>query len=460
MANTVKIHQGNALDVLKTMPNESVHCVVTSPPYFGLRDYGTAAWIGGDEKCDHKGEPMRTRANINQNTGSGNDLKNQLINQFYHSVCGKCGAARADEQIGLESTPSEFVAKLVEVFAEVYRVMRHDATLWLNLGDSYAGGKGASGSQGAEHQEARNKNQRSLNRGYQTLGGKNATRPTDDRAMLRAENLKPKDLIGIPWRVAFALQDFGFYLRQDIIWSKPNPMPESVTDRCTKSHEYLFLLTKSAKYYFDNEAIKDPLAFSSVGRLAQNTAEQVGSFRANGGTKNIKAVGGESGKRNRRSVWTVTTTPFSDAHFATFPEKLIEPCILAGTSEKGCCATCGAPYVRNIEKELKPTAKASFNSQVDARDLSADKNDQGSNRSISGHKPGWFNDTKTLGWLKSCLCLTDEIKPCVVLDPFNGAATTGVVSLKNNRSYQGIELNPEYIEISNRRLANLQTRLF
>ena len=263
----VDIHIGDCIASMRGLPDQSVHTCVTNPPYFGLRDYGMPG------------------------------------------------------QIGLEPTPAEFVAAMVEVFREVKRVLRDDGTLWLNLGDSYARTGGT-------------------DRKVSASASVGSTRRTldhiADRTQKAPSGLKDKDLIGIPWRVAFALQDDGWYLRQDIIWHKPNPMPESVTDRCTKAHEYLFLLSKSPRYYFDNEAIKEPVAESSAARLAQPTlATQAGSARVPGKTNgNMKAVGnGET--RNKRSVWTVTTKPFKGAHFATFPPDLIEPCILAGSPVGG-----------------------------------------------------------------------------------------------------------------------------
>ena len=277
---------GDCIQSMKELPDCIINTCVTSPPYFGLRDYG------------------------------------------------------CDGQIGLEETPDAFVKKIVEVFREVKRVLRDDGTLWLNLGDSYYNYRPGKGQALVKQ---------SVSNTEQDLPKKCARRGNI------LEGLKEKDLIGIPWRVAFALQADGWYLRQDIIWHKPNPMPESVTDRCTKAHEYIFLLSKSAKYYFDNEAIKEPLAASSVTRLSQpNLENQKGSDRVPGKTNgNMKAVrfGGnkygdddskesrtksgnewenKSGTRNRRSVWTVTTKPYKGAHFATFPPDLIEPCILAG----------------------------------------------------------------------------------------------------------------------------------
>lgn len=250
---------GDCIEGMLSLPDQSVHTCVTSPPYFGLRDYGMAG------------------------------------------------------QIGLEATPDAFVARLVEVFREVRRVLRDDGTLWLNLGDSYTSGGRATRAPDAKHDGAR---------------GMEFRAPTPD-------GLKPKDLIGIPWRVAFALQADGWYLRQDIIWSKPNPMPESVTDRCTKAHEYLFMLSKSSKYFYDAEAIKEPAVSTDIKKFTDKGGDkQRGHGRRhagfNGRYADRLAETGAPTARNRRSVWTVATKPFAGAHFATFPPDLIELCILAG----------------------------------------------------------------------------------------------------------------------------------
>ncbi len=256
-----KVHCGDCLSLMKDIPDESINCCVTSPPYWGLRDYGV------------------------------------------------------DGQLGLEKTPEEYVDKLVKVFMEVKRVLRSDGTLWLNLGDTYAASR--------SYQVMDNK--------YKDVGNKigHSVPP----------GLKPKDLVGIPWRVAFALQADGWWLRQDIIWAKPNPMPESVTDRCTKSHEYIFLLSKSAKYYYDNEAIGKPIKESTIKRY-ERSWDGDGNRNFPGGPQNHlkKFMDPENNKRawsNKRSVWTVNTKPFKKAHFATFPPKLIEPCILAGCPKDG-----------------------------------------------------------------------------------------------------------------------------
>ncbi len=324
---TERIIQGDALEVLKTLESESVDCVITSPPYFGLRDYGVAG------------------------------------------------------QLGLEETPDEFIEKLVGMFSEVRRVLKKEGTLWCNLGDSYNGNKTGN-----------------------TETKKNPKKVTDTFKKKLWGVLKPKDMMGIPWRVAFALQADGWYLRQDIIWAKPNPMPESVTDRCTKSHEYIFLLSKSQTYFFDSEAIKEKAIGGQISRpsgwatgsdhtaVAWNTSDKRKKFdkRMAGGGTNIKGHSGNiksdgtpfdyavSGMRNRRSVWNINPHPFAEAHFATFPEKLVEPMILAGCPKGG-----------------------------------------------------------------------------TVLDPFSGAATTGVVAKKFGRNYIGIELSEKYCELSRKRLARV-----
>ena len=302
MAEVNTILQGDVIERLKDIEDNTIQCVVTSPPYWGLRDYGE------------------------------------------------------DDQLGLEETPEEYVDNMVKVFREVRRTLKDDGTLWLNLGDSYSSGGRSTTTN-------------------QTLRGNNdygVTRPKP------SENIKPKDLIGIPWRVAFALQQDGWYLRQDIIWHKPNPMPESVTDRCTKSHEYIFLLTKSANYYYDAESIKEKTLTND------NTNRDRDKDRLNNTPGRTRMAGLKTNnyeKRNKRSIWKINTKPYKDAHFAVFPEKLPELCIKAG-SKKGD----------------------------------------------------------------------------IVLDPFFGSGTTGFVAQRLYRKWLGIELNPEYIKIANKRF--VQQELF
>lgn len=269
-------YHGSALDVLRTLPDECVQTCVTSPPYWGLRDYGT------------------------------------------------------DGQLGLEKTPEEYVARMVDVFAEVRRVLRDDGTLWLNLGDSYAGGGGFSPDAPCNQARANGESWGALNPANMS---RHEAKEKPAHARKAPAGLKPKDLVGIPWRVAFALQADGWYLRQDIIWHKPNPMPESVRDRCTKAHEYVFLLSKSARYFYDAAAIAEKGTGVACGNTRPTKAARNGDDmqRTAGNLHKIEAA--ES--RNRRSVWTVATAPYPGAHFATFPPALIEPCIMAGAASGG-----------------------------------------------------------------------------------------------------------------------------
>lgn len=314
MKSTILV--GNVLDRLAELPDGSVRTCVTSPPYWGLRDYGTAEWQGGDTNCDHLGKPMATRANINKNCGTGNDVKNSEYREFYRETCGKCGATRKDQQLGLEETPEAYVENMVKVFREVWRVLADDGTLWLNLGDSYAGGGGG------------NYNKTGVNQ----AGGQHLTNVRNRQGWLDNAGLKSKDLVGIPWRVAFALQADGWYLRQDIIWAKPNPMPESVRDRCTKSHEYVFLLSKSPRYFYDHEAVKEQASTPPAIR-DKNAEGYVADYPTGERFSPGARVFGADGKRNKRDVWTIATKPFKGAHFAVMPEALVEPCVLAGSQE-------------------------------------------------------------------------------------------------------------------------------
>lgn len=340
----ITILTGDCRDILKTLPSESVHCCVTSPPYFGLRDYGVAG------------------------------------------------------QIGLEPTPEAFVAEMVSVFREVRRVLRNDATCWLNLGDSYAGSWGAQ-SRGNTTGEAKSRLEGSSMLEARTIEAHVLGR-THTGSLKNTPGLKNKDLIGIPWMVAFALRADGWYLRQDLIWSKPNPMPESVQDRCTKAHEYMFLLSKSERYFYDADAICEPaqewtgqaatfdrgdnavashiLPGQSAAQHRPRPSVKRGGF--NGKTEAMADSGQNAFRavvptRNRRSVWTVATRPFAEAHFATFPPALIDPCILAGCPAGG-----------------------------------------------------------------------------TVLDPFGGAGTTGLVADRLGRNATLIELNPEYATIARNRI--------
>ena len=350
-----KVYFGECRESMRQMAKNGikVQSCITSPPYYGLRDYGTGTWIGGDSNCLHKRD-----SKYSENTITGHANKELTVGDAIYKIeCPKCGAIRKDLQIGLEESPQEFIDNLVEVFACVWDLLEDDGTLWVNLGDSYYNYRPGKG-QALNKQSVANNNQ--------DLPQKCARRGN------KLEEYKEKDLMGMPWRLAFALQDFGWYLRQDIIWHKPNPMPESVKDRCTKSHEYIFLLSKKPHYYFDNEAIKEDLLHPEIKNATFGSMNGTGiKGQQYSGNNYIPPE-----KRNKRDVWTVATKPYSGAHFAVYPEELIEPCILASTK---------------------------------------------------------VGD--------------------IVLDPFFGSGTTGAVAQKFGRKWIGCELNKEYEDLQNERVA-------
>lgn len=377
MGVKVNMMNGDVLSSLRSIPDESVHCVVTSPPYYGLRDYN------------------------------------------------------ADGQIGLEKTPGEYVDRLVEVFREVRRVLREDGTLWLNLGDTYATQGGAHGSRGD--------NQRGV-------GAKRAHNSggADKNARRAPSGLKPKDLIGIPWRVAFALQQDGWWLRQDIIWHKPNPMPESVRDRCTKAHEYVFLLAKSDRYYYDAEAVSEAATGRPPGTTKPTKADRAEDDKHRTAA-NLHEIGARE-TRNRRSVWHVATRPYKGAHFAVMPAALAETCVMAGCPET-CCGKCGAGYVRVVERKRTPTrpgrdTKATGDKMIDG------------NRDPQRH----VTKTMTVGWRPSCKCGEYKTRPGVVLDPFSGSGTTLAVAVSLGRDSVGIELNQDYVALAQKRIAEARSK--
>jgi len=367
------ILQGDVIETLRTLPEGFIHTCVTSPPYWGLRDYGVPG------------------------------------------------------QIGLEKTPEEYVEKMVEVFREVRRVLRDDGTLWLNLGDSYA----SSGTKASTEERNRYRSDL-LTGGPLPAAGRAPTPP----------GLKPKDLVGIPWRVAFALQADGWYLRSDIIWEKPNALPESVKDRPTKAHEYIFLLSKSPRYYYDADAIREPCVKTGTpGHLKSGNGNRHKNHAA------LAGKGWDATSRNKRTVWTVSTKPFKGAHFATFPPDLIEPCILAGSPEKAC-PHCGAPWVRET--------KCGRHRKTTGQQVKIHKT-QGTHGKTSLFNTDYIVERITTGWKPTCQCEgNDGSGRGIVLDPFFGSGTTGVVAAKHGRQWIGIELNPEYVEIAKKRLEVMQ----
>ncbi|KKM16150.1 hypothetical protein LCGC14_1688780 [marine sediment metagenome] len=386
---TDKVYHGDCINTMKLWPDGCVHCCVTSPPYWALRDYGT------------------------------------------------------EGQLGLEKTPEEYIEKMVAVFQEVKRVLRDDGTLWLNMGDSYAT-RAYSDSHTFDPK----------------YGGRNRTRGYPNRQ--KQSGLKHKDLCGMPWRLAFALQADGWYLRQDIIWHKPNPMPESVRDRCTKAHEYIFLMSKKPRYYYDAEAIKEE-SVSDFGKGATGRGQQeyakASGINSNPQQDHSGWMGGDGNTRNKRSVWTITPKPYSEAHFATFPPDLVEPCIKAGTSEKGCCPACGAPWVRMRAPNKGGTTGNSWHDHSD--DMG-----KGNAKKQSGAEFQTYEAGATIGWQPTCkhgtevtesilpgtLTIHNKPVPCVVLDPFMGSGTVAEVAYSLNRHYLGCDISGEYIELINKRM--------
>lgn len=323
---------GNCLTRLKDIPDETVDTIVTSPPYYALRDYGTGHWEGGDPNCNHVANPNKTKEQGNSLFNENRPSRQEThYKGYYKSVCPLCGAVRIDEQIGLEETPEEYIEKLVAVFHEAKRALKEDGTLWVNIGDSYWG----SGSRWFDLTEKFSEKSEIQKGSKGTIDLHNVPKLVGD-----ANGFKNKDLIGIPWMLAFALRADGWYLRQDIIWAKTNCMPESVKDRCTKSHEYIFLLSKQPQYYFDADAIKTPCSDVTVNRASYGWDCDSPSAGADGihTEKMGNRFAPESGA-NKRDVWIVSNSGgYKDdngAHYATYPEELIQPCILAGSPEGG-----------------------------------------------------------------------------------------------------------------------------
>lgn len=341
-------------------------------------------------------------------------------------------------QIGLEPTLDEFLSRLVAVFREVRRVLRPDGVCWVNMGDAYNNAGSSRNGEGLDG---------SRRGGATGPDGECGYKKRDNRYALRGDGIKCKDLIGQPWRLAFALQADGWWLRSECIWHKPNPMPESVTDRPTKSHEQVFMLTKSERYFYDAEGVKedsiDPESLN--GRNKRNDDKFVGQHGSDtrGGFSKI-----EPGKtyptRNLRTVWTIPTQAFSGAHFATFPEALVDRCIKAGTSERGACAACGAPWERVVGRSgggyINPTTNQA------RRDAIGEK--LGRTQTSGGVIPA---DVRTTGWRPACACSAPR-RPCLVLDPFAGSGTTGVVAKRLGCDFIGAELNPAYAEMARKRI--------
>ncbi len=415
--------QGDVFDNIKKLDDSSIDCVVTSPPYWGLRDYGTASYEGGDKNCDHT------------ICDSGIDLKkNENIKRpaqnFNKSFCIKCGAKRIDKQLGLEPTYQEHIQNIVELFRAMKPKLKDSATIWLNYGDSYA-----ATINGTKAKDIKNDDRGFVDKPFSTIQG----------------SIKPKDLVMIPNRIAIALQDDGWWIRSEIIWHKPNPMPESTKDRPTQCHEKIWLITKSKKYYYDAEAVREPCQDETIRRMTLGNKGKVGNNKNSTGWKQLNNYWGSEQSvkdankgRNRRNVWTITTKPCKEAHFATFPKDLIEPCIKAGCPEK-VCTKCGKPQIKELYREKKWQHKKS--------QRHTDKtNPKGSKNAFGQKYQKWANENPLLSkTISNCECNADFV-PGVVFDPFGGAGTTAIVAKLLNRKSIMSELNPEYIKIAKARI--------
>lgn len=430
-------------------------------------------WGGNGEACEHEwGDKIiakakdSNRGEMEWTTGGNPATKVKGKHPSQGQFCCRCGAWRGC--LGLEPQPDLYVAHIVEVMQGVKRVLRDDGVLWLNLGDSYtSGGRGTN----RHHREKMGIGTADA----QALGRK-----------IPPPGLKPKDLCCIPWRVAMALQADGWWLRSAIIWAKPNPMPESVTDRPTNAYEYVFLLTKAARYFYDAEAVREKPATSTMtrvrlaaGREGEVEAENKAPVTEPDGYKRCESArvsrdafadprdhlvcAPPSGGRNLRNVWTIPTQPFPGAHFAVFPEALAERCIKAGTSEKGCCPECGKAWERVIERVANPSKYAN----VGGEDLTGGAPNMGGNRQTSRglHRNNGNANTntpaRTLGWRPGCGCggpymgrKHNEVAPipCLCLDPFSGAGTVALVAARLGRQAIGIEAKAEYNAMAERRI--------
>ena len=452
--NLATIIHGDALDVLREMEAESVQACICSPPYWNLRDYGTARWEGGSEECDHK-IPPKGGPNPERYSPGGGEMWRASNDGGYRDVCGKCGARRIDAQIGLESSPQGWYDKLVEVFREVRRVLRNDGVLWVNCGSCY----------------------------------------------------QNKQELGLPWKLAFALQNDSWILRSASPWVKRSAMPESCQDRPASALEYMFLFAKNERYYFDMEAVRSPQESAARSRFYEprdkegvsgetrrkisefarsRERDEAGLFIDMGRAFNNPKGGYQEQLRESRPPrlldpagrafrntdlffqsiqpphglitsedeilgFDVNPEPLPFQHYAAYPRKLVEPCILSGTSEAGCCANCGKPWVRVTKTEYNVTNPHRKAEQVKVAAL-------GNSAAGAGFKYGAANKhSQTLGWTPSCTCDAGEPVPCVVLDPFAGSCTTSLRSKELGRRSISIELSEAYCEIGKHRLTGQMT---
>ena len=429
------LYTGSCLDVLPLLPADSVHCVVSSPPYWGLRDYGTATWEGGSAECGHQVGRF-TRSGLEgskQITNSGSSAHEHISDG---GVCPKCGAIRHDPGIGLEPTFAMWLDNMVAVMREVKRVLRPDGVCWINIGDCYVG---------------------SNNKAIGDMAYKYAARGTDENVKKEIPGLAAKQLMMMPARLALARQAAGWVLRSEIVGAKPNPMPESVTDRPTSAHEKIYLLTKRAHYFYDADAVREEHVTDAPNKLRDKSKEAYNESYPGGHFSEGARPEGNPAGRNLRNVWNIPTQAFPESHFATFPEELVRRCIAAGTSEHGVCGKCGKQWERVSEipyDDEHPTYSNWLKLQECNTKYAGHKeqDSRGHGSEVSRYYKEVWNSKgspkQTLGWRPGCECNAGEPVGATVLDPFSGAATTGLVALKMGRRYIGIELNPAYNKIA------------
>jgi DNA modification methylase len=467
------VWSGDCRDAMQQMAEGSVQTVITSPPYYGLRDYGLEGQVwGGDPEHPHvwdayviKPQSGGVGASTLGEASGGNGISPEGMVRSQErqqrppgqaSFC-ECGAWLG--ALGLEPSPGLYIEHLVEVFRGIWRVLRDDGVAWLNLGDSYARVQDTNVPQTKNkpvaYPEVSNFSEVSKKGSSDGAVGR-ADRPGSRAKM---DGLKAKDLIGIPWMAAFALRDDGWYLRQDIVWAKPNAMPESVEDRPTRSHEFIFMLTKQPRYFFDHTAIKEPVgeAMQAAAKRAptdpdktyQHDADsRMGKTSPNRVWSDPAAVARIMQGRNKRDVWTVPTAPYPGAHYAVFPPALVEPMVLSSSSEKGSCVECGAPYKRVLDVESYP---------AEGRDQRPNLvPGQGSGQQSGNY---WTPPTITeVGWAPTCTheaIPNERLDPCVVFDPFGGSGTVAMVAQKWGRRAVLVDLNPDYIDQQLKRNINV-----
>jgi DNA modification methylase len=453
-----RVIQGDCLQSLRSLPDESVHCVVTSPPYYGLRSYGTEPLIwGGDPYCPHDWQAQRYYREGGGGTSSaqafsepGEESARRLKEARWHEDAHcDCGAWRGD--LGLEPTVEMWIENLVTIFRECRRVLRRDGTCWVNVGDAYAcapNGNSAASYKGKDDRAFRDKPMNTVTRkswrqdGAEVMAGAHHSSP----------GFKAKDLMLLPHRLAIALQQDGWWVRQAITWCKPSAMPESVTDRCTSATEMLFMLTRSEHYFYDATAIRersvDPPGVSRGGSLSRfGRDEQLISGNGHRGEKEYSS----SGCRNKRNWWVIPGEAYPAAHFATFPRALVRPCVLAGTSAEGCCSACLAPFVRQVDARSVPTRTPRTNKY---------QNGNGHQRNdVDVVRERRVREAETTGWAPSCSCPEAPAVPCTVLDCFAGSGTVGEVALSLGRSAVLLELSHEYVKLIERRISRAQVPL-